>query len=69
MVHFDSYVYGVFFALLISTNPRTWEPGIMLGAKCQALDQYGTRVVHLYVLSNHLLSGPVSDKKCHTHSL
>ena len=58
-----------FFALLISTNPRSWRPGIMLGAKCQALVQYGTRVVHPHVLSNHFLSGPVFDKKCRTHSL
>jgi hypothetical protein len=39
-----------FSALLISTNPRTWEPWVMLGAQYQALHQYGTRVVHLHVL-------------------
>lgn len=62
-----------FSALLISTSPRTREPGIMLGAQYQALHQYGTRVVHLHVFNsctpNRFLSGHVSDRKCRTHLL
>ena len=49
MVHFVSYVYGIFCTadFYQSSYLGTID---LLGAKFQALHQYGTRVVHLNVL-------------------
>lgn len=63
----DISSFGHHAALLISTTPRTWEPRIMaqpaISGRASVCDTYST------CTSIHLLSGPVSDRKCRMHLL